>query len=63
MIRFSALLVAVATGLLIAGVVMSKLALVYVAIGVSAVALVALAIGAGLKRNELFGPAASAQSG
>jgi hypothetical protein len=58
-IRFSALLVAVATGLLVAGVVASKLALVYVAIGVSAVALLALAVGAGLKRNELFGPAAS----
>jgi len=56
-IRFSALLVAVATGLLIAGVVTSKLALVYVAIGISALALVTLAAGTGLKRHELFGPA------
>jgi hypothetical protein len=59
-IRFSALLVAVATVLLIAGVVTSKLALVYVAIGMSALALAALGAGAGLKRNELFGQAAGA---
>jgi len=43
-IRFSALLVAVAVGLLVAGVVTSKLMLVYVAIAVSGVALLALAI-------------------
>ena len=42
MIRFSAFLVAVAVGLLIAGVVTSKLGLVYIAIGVSGVALLAL---------------------
>ncbi len=58
MIRFSALLVAAATVLLIAGVVTSKLVLVYVAIGVSALALVALGAGAGLKRHELFGQTA-----
>ena len=60
MIRFSAALVAVAVGVLIGGVATSKLLLVYVAIGVSAVALVALAIGVVLKREELFGePGAS----
>ena len=61
MIRFSALLVAVAVGLLVAGVVTSKLSLVYVAIGVSGVALLALAVGALVKRKELFGPSASAE--
>jgi len=60
-IRFSALLVAVAVGLLVAGVVTSKLALVYVAIGVSGVALLALAVGALVKRKELFGPSTSAE--
>ena len=60
MIRFSAALVAVAVGVLVAGVVTSKLLFVYVAIGVSAAALVALAIGVVLKRAELFGePGAS----
>jgi hypothetical protein len=54
-IRFSAGLVVVAIGVLIGGVVTSKLSLVYVAIAVSAVALVALAIGVALKRDELFG--------
>jgi len=44
-IRFSAFLVVVAVGLLVAGVVTSKLALVYIAIGVSGVALLALGIG------------------
>ena len=61
MIRFSALLVAVAVGLLVAGVVTSKLVLVYVAIGVSGVALLALAVGALVKRKELFGPSTSAE--
>ena len=46
MIRFSAFLVVVAVGLLIAGVVTSKLLLVYIAIGVSGAALLALGIGA-----------------
>ena len=55
MIRFSAVLVAVAIGVLIGGVTTSKLTLVYVAIAVSAVALITLAIGVVLKREELFG--------
>ena len=55
MIRFSAALVAVAIGVLIGGIATSRLLLVYVAIAVSAVALVALAIGVVLKREELFG--------
>jgi hypothetical protein len=54
-IRFSAALVAVAIGVLIGGIATSKLLLVYIAIVVSAVALVALAIGVVLKRGELFG--------
>ena len=61
MIRFSAFLVAVAVGLLVAGVVTSKLTLVYVAIGVSGVALLALGVGALIKRNELFGKPAPAE--
>jgi hypothetical protein len=60
-IRFSAFLVAVAVALLVAGVVTSKLALVYVAIGVSGVALLALGVGALIKRNELFGQPAAAE--
>ena len=55
MIRFSAALVAVAIGVLIGGIATSELLLVYIAIVVSAVALVALAIGVVLKRGELFG--------
>ena len=55
MIRFSAGLVVVAIGVLVGGVATSKLLLVYVAIAVSAAALVALAIGVVLKREELFG--------
>lgn len=55
MIRFSAALVAVAIGVLIGGIATSELVLVYIAIAVSAVALVALAIGVMLKREELFG--------
>jgi hypothetical protein len=54
-IRFSAGLVVVAIGILVGGVATSKLLLVYVAIAVSAAALVALAIGVVLKREELFG--------
>lgn len=66
MIRFSAALVAVAIGVLIGGIATSKLVLVYIAIAVSAVALVALAIGVMLEREELFGERqgrASAQAG
>ena len=55
MIRFSAALVAVAIGVLIGGIATSRLLLVYIAIVVSAVALVALAIGVVFKREELFG--------
>jgi hypothetical protein len=54
-IVFSAFLVVVAVGLLIAGVVASKLWLVYVAIGVSGVSLLALGLGAIIRRGELFG--------
>jgi len=54
-IRFSAFLVVVAVGLLVAGVVTSKLLLVYLAIGVSGVALLALGVGAAVKWRELFG--------
>jgi len=54
-IRFSAALVAVAIGVLIGGIATSELLLVYIAIVASAVALVALAIGVVLKREELFG--------
>ena len=55
MIRFSAFLVVVAVGLLVAGVVTSKLLLVYIAIGVSGVALLALGIGGAVNWRELTG--------
>ena len=55
MIRFSAFLVVVAVGVLVAGVVTSKLLLVYIAIGVSGVALLALGIGAAVNWRELTG--------
>ncbi len=55
MIRFSAFLVVVAVGLLVAGVVTSKLLLVYIAIGVSGVALLALGVGAAVNWRELTG--------
>jgi hypothetical protein len=54
-IRFSAALVAVAIGVLIGGIATSELLLVYIAIAVSAVALVTLVIGVMLRREELFG--------
>ena len=57
MIRFSAFLVVVAVGLLVAGVVTSKLLLVYIAIGVSGVALLALGAGAAVNWRELTGKA------
>jgi hypothetical protein len=56
-IRFSAALVAVAIAVLVGGIAASELSLVYIAIVVSAVALVALATGVVLKREELFGEA------
>ncbi len=55
MIRFSAFLVVVAVGMLVAGVVTSKLLLVYIAIGVSGVALLALGVGAAVNWRELTG--------
>ncbi len=55
MIRFSAGLVVVAIGVLVGGVVTSKLLLVYIAIMLSAAGLAALAIGVVLKRDEFFG--------
>ncbi len=55
MIRFSASLVVVGIGLLVAGVVTSRLLLIYIAIGVSAVALLFWIIGAIVHRAELFG--------
>ncbi|HEY2519442.1 MAG TPA: hypothetical protein VGJ19_04985 [Streptosporangiaceae bacterium] len=55
MIRFSASLVVVGVGLLIAGGVTSRLLLIYIAIGVSALALLFLIVGAILHRAELFG--------
>lgn len=57
MIRFSAVLVAVAAALLVAGIISSDLKLVYVAIGVSSVALLALAIGWYTSRDKLSGVA------
>ena len=55
MIRFSAFLVVVAVGPLVGGVVTSKLLLVYIAIGVSGVALLALGVGAAVNWRELTG--------
>lgn len=55
MIRFSAVLVVIAVAVLIGGVATSTLLLVYVAIILSAAALIALAIGVARKRDELFG--------
>jgi hypothetical protein len=60
-IRFSAFLVAVAIGLLIAGVVTSDLKLVYAAIGVSGVAFLTMCVGWFTNRRELFGQPASTQ--
>ncbi len=62
MILFSAFLVVVAVGLLVAGVVTSKLLLVYAAIGVSGVALLALVLGAAVKWRALFGKPKTAAS-
>jgi hypothetical protein len=54
-IRFSAFLVVAAVGTLVAGVVTSKLLLVYIAIGVSGLALLALGVGAAVHWRELTG--------
>jgi hypothetical protein len=61
-IRFSAFLVVVAVGVLVAGVVTSKLLLVYIAIGVSGVALLALGIGAAVNWRELAGKSKTADT-
>jgi len=53
-IRFSAALVVVAIGVLIGGVAASNLLLVYLAVGMSALALLILAVGVLLRRDELF---------
>lgn len=57
MIRFSALLVALAIGLLVAGVAASNLPLVYVSIAVCAVAALLLAAGVLRHWSEIFGTA------
>jgi hypothetical protein len=62
-IRFSAALVVVAVGVLVGGMAASSLLLVYVAIGLSVAALVALAIGVALKREEIFGEQGRASAG
>jgi hypothetical protein len=54
-IRLSGALVVVAIGFLVGGLVTSSLLLVYVAIVVSVIALLLLAVGVVLKRDELFG--------
>ncbi len=55
MIRFSASLVVVGLGLLVAGGITSKLLLIYISIAVCAVALLFLIIGAIVNRAELLG--------
>src|SRR5229473_79088 len=55
MIRFSALLVAVAIALLVSGVIASSLPLVYVSIGGCAVAALLLAVGVYRHRQQIFG--------
>ena len=55
MIRFSALLVAVAIALLVSGVIASSLPLVYVSIGGCAIAALLLAVGVYRHRQEIFG--------
>jgi hypothetical protein len=63
-IRFSAFLVVAAVGTLVAGVVTSKLLLVYIAIGVSGLALLALGAGAAVHWRELTGkPETAAAAG
>ena len=63
MIRFSAILVAGALAVLVAGVLATSLALVYLSIGVSVLALVLLAIGLVLQRREIFGETGAAAVG
>ena len=63
MIRFGAIVsvVAVAVGLLIAGAVSGQLTLVYVSIGLAALALLMLIVGVAIWRDEVFGASAAAQ--
>src|ERR1700735_559947 len=58
MIRFGVIVsvVAVAIGLLIAGAVSGELTLVYVSIGLAAVALLMLIVAVVVWRDEVFGP-------
>ena len=63
MIRFGAIVsvVAVAIGLLIAGAVSGELPLVYVSIGLAALALLMLIAGVAVWRDEVFGATAATQ--
>ncbi len=63
MIKTSALLVVVAIGLLVAGVLASSLQMVYVSIGVCAVAALLLAAGVLSHWSEIFGPREPRPSG
>jgi len=60
LIRFSALLTAVAIAILVAGVIAASLGLIYLSIAVSALAAVTLAVGVLLRRREIFGEAGAA---
>lgn len=62
MIRFGAIVsvVTVAIGLLVAGAVSGDLALVYVSIGLAALALLMLIVGVAIWRDQVFGPTTSA---
>jgi len=62
-IRFGAIVsvVAIAIGLLIAGAVSGELTLVYVSIGLAALALLMLIAGVAVWRDEVFGPTAATQ--
>lgn len=62
MIVISAALVVVAFGLLVAGITLSQIVLVYVSIGVSALAALLLGAGAFRQRHELLGRSAGASS-
>ena len=64
MIRFGAIVsvVAIAIGLLIAGAVSGELTLVYVSIGLAALALLMLIAGVVIWRDEVFGTTAATQA-
>ena len=63
MIKSSALLVALAIGLLVAGVLASSLLMVYISIGVCAVAALILAAGVLSHWSEIFGRGETRPSG